>query len=354
MDYVYFSIGDYIFTGKKGDDTIFTHGEITDSYNATYFATKLCITSIENLYNETIKYDLIQLYNDEMLVCQCKVGDYIFNMKCYLTKKRAFYSSDKILIDEKYRGEFIGYFENGVENVKGHIMIGRPCGIWTYRNEKNKIIMIIDKYVNSLIDGKVYKYFDDGTFSSTTYENGYINGVYAEYYGSGMIKTRYKYFFNVLTCEPIIDGYYISYYDPNIYTKHMLHNNTRAQMDNICEEGHYSMGHRIGEWKKWYRNGNLETKGIYKQSMLDGQLLLYKPNGRLEFSIQMSNGYINERNFISFYLRDECGKIKMICEYLHGKRHGTWIEFHDGVKLNEKKYKFGELIETINYLNFQN
>ena len=41
----------------------------------------------------------------------------------------------------------------------------------------------------------------------------------------------------------------------------------------------YINGKKNGEFKSWYKNGNLESEGFYKQDLMDGDWKFYYQNG---------------------------------------------------------------------------
>ena len=95
---------------------------------------------------------------------------------------------------------------------------------------------------------------------------------------------------NIINCEK--DGVWIYYYS-----------NGKKQM-----QGTYQQGKRIGNWKSWYStsqlwsdyypetgtftswypNGNIESKGYFKDYQKNGEWLFYHNNGRVSKNVLMS------------------------------------------------------------------
>ena len=51
----------------------------------------------------------------------------------------------------------------------------------------------------------------------------------------------------------------------------------------------YSKGMKTGEWKSWYRNGQMKTDFFYKENKLEGKCTTWYESGQKEIDAQAHN-----------------------------------------------------------------
>ncbi len=124
----------------------------------------------------------------------------------------------------------------------------------------------------------------------------------------------------------------------------------------IIYSGVYSSNLKNGEFIEYYSNGNVKTKGNYKDDHLDGNWYYYYPNGQLKTILSFS-----QKDFQPLECRDSLNKltlengtgiweteisvkgelVKLMAKFKMGKKQGVW------------KYvnKAGKVINTEEYIN---
>jgi len=124
---------------------------------------------------------------------------------------------------------------------------------------------------------------------------------------------------------------------------------------NIMIEGHYIKGRKTGEWNQYSSNGDLITKGIYKNNkQIDGKFIKYRdeneqPYHRGLVSIcEYKNGEMLHsavidcltKTFISQYICG-CNKVTITTKYYHQEAdgHATHVIISDGNKGLYQKYR---------------
>lgn len=110
-------------------------------------------------------------------------------------------------------------------------------------------------------------------------------------------------------------------------------------------EGYANLfGYGDGEFKTYYKNGQLKTEGNYKDGKKDGLEKYYYENGQLEAEMNWSPSLRNENyswqtgSFKEYY---ENGKLKEQGNFTReGIKTGRWTKYlEDGTIKKEKEYK---------------
>lgn len=84
-------------------------------------------------------------------------------------------------------------------------------------------------------------------------------------------------------------------------------------LDNqLAEKGHFKYGKKIGEWKSWHKNGQIQILTRWRNGKQNGSYIKFADNGKLL----------------------ESGKFK------NGRKEGIWIDY---LKKDTLKYKKGEV-----------
>lgn len=264
---------------------------------------------------------------------------------------------------------------------------GRKQGIWktyysnmrleTERRYKDDLLNGYVKYYNS--DGKLEKaelYIDgvkqegedneaDFTIQNTYYENGEIkemtsynmagkkDGISKSFDQSGKIE-RAAFYQNgyliskggIIDEEGLFQGKWEYYYlDGNLKSKGEYKDGKKYGKwtyyftnGNVEQEGFFDKnGNYTGEWKWYYENGNLLRKEEYRRGKREGFLEEYSINGEL---ITKGEYFDGEKEGPWFYqLNDH----KEEGEYRYGYRNGEWIHHHLNGKISfEGNYIDGE------------
>ena len=131
----------------------------------------------------------------------------------------------------------------GLNIAKGKYLDKKKTEKWEYFSEKNGALILIENYENGKLDGKsiAYSSVNNIIVEETEYVDGLKNGAYNKYYDNGkiMVKANYK--------NDILDGEYVFYYPNGI----------------VKEEGLFSDGQKVGEWKTYDMEEGLLSVDVY-------------------------------------------------------------------------------------------
>lgn len=76
----------------------------------------------------------------------------------------------------------------------------------------------------------------------------------------------------------------------------------------LREEGTFKMGLKVGQWKRWYPNGEFESITTWKHGLKNGRLLCYNVNGILQKVVEYKDDVINGEVLI--YVGNKIEKFK--------------------------------------------
>jgi antitoxin component YwqK of YwqJK toxin-antitoxin module len=141
------------------------------------------------------------------------------------------------------------------------------------------------KFINDKYQYKEMIYYKEGKIHSDVCYS------YIKYYENGNIKYKKWYTNDILSCEeyPSVIGYYknkklryeIWYKDGNKH--HSQYNYQPSEIyyyenGNIMSKGSFKDDKPEGMWEDYYPNGNLECKGLYKDGKMNGYWDYYYPD----------------------------------------------------------------------------
>lgn len=98
-----------------------------------------------------------------------------------------------------------------------------------------------------------------------------------------------------------------------------------------------AMNQKQGDWEFYHEDGNLMSKGLYKNNKRDGKWNFYYKNGNLYQTTTFDNGIINDK----FYGYHENGNKDYITQVKNDARNGSFTKY----------YKFNTVAEESNYKN---
>ncbi|MBT3208893.1 MAG: hypothetical protein HN704_01490 [Bacteroidetes bacterium] len=104
----------------------------------------------------------------------------------------------------------------------------------------------------------------------------------------------------------------------------------------IKSKGKFRSNKKNGKWEYYYLNGNKEQKGIYKNGKFSGDWIWYFENGKVKREEHYYNGK-EEGQFIEY---DELDQIISKGEFIDGEKEGEWYYFV-GDHIEKGKYKYG-------------
>ena len=99
---------------------------------------------------------------------------------------------------------------------------------------------------------------------------------------------------------------------------------------------------RDGEWRCWYENGQMQSKGIYKEGKEEGEWEYRYSNGQLESKGKYKEG--KEEGEWEYWYSN--GQLESKGKYKNGNREGEWIYLRKiGIIASKVIYKNGFFIE---------
>ena len=132
------------------------------------------------------------------------------------------------------------------------------------------------------------------------------------YYPNGELATEVFEIYNIK--EGIFKSYHI-----NISNISELFNNTNTNSNQICIICYYVDNKINGEYKSYYKSGDLSSICYYIDDKIQGEYKKFYQNGQLEKIGNYVDGK-EEGEFITYY---ETGQIKDICNYVNGEKKLT-------------------------------
>lgn len=213
------------------------------------------------------------------------------------------------------------FYVNGKTKSEGKYVDDKKNGFFK-EYALNGDLLKTTKYVNDVEQKDVPElakievhtdYYAGGRVKSTGgYKNGYPEGVHRQYTSAGEIEGAKVYREGILVAEGILDARGL---EQGIWKEY--HPNGE-----IKSKGEYKDGKRIGEWIFYYPNNKIEQKGKYdkKGRAVDIWKWYYE-----------SGNILREENYVNGLLEgpmtefNDSGKVITKGEYLEGLKEGPWI-----------------------------
>lgn len=209
-------------------------------------------------------------------------------------------------------GTFKDYYDSGELKVVGQYKSGKRIGAWKSFH-KNGLVSSLYSYKKGKRNKDYTSYYKDGTLRSKTekIDDEYIR---TGYYESGKLKHK----------RQVETGYYKGYFESGA----------------IKLEADYLKFDLVGDWKRYYENGQLEWVVAYKEGYRHGPYKYYSENGDLKLEGDNAKDKIHgeEKRFLPNNV------IEWIGNYNKGLMTNTWTKYNlGGDKLEKVKFKNGEV-----------
>ena len=228
--------------------------------------------------------------------------------------------SVEIIKDSLIIGEKKQYYSNGqLMSIENYNKEGKPCGEWK-QYYKNGQLKEIGLYVDSLKVAE-WLFFD---------ENGKLSG--AHYFNSQWRPGGWNYDQLVFTerCKLRGRNWKLKMYYPN---------------GQLQSKGKYKNGYREGKWKYYYSDGKLKEKGNYKQWKKEGTWKCYFNNGMIKKETRYKNGLTNGE-CTSFYNN---GQLKQRYTSVEGRQEGIMERYKKNGDIDTLQKVFKEIyLENLN------
>jgi len=214
-----------------------------------------------------------------------------FNYKKDLLKSYSYYSPQGTLLSAGNK-TMLNYDDYGHLSSKGEFKNGKRIGRWEFYYPNGEISAI-------------------GTYTIA----GDFDGLYENYYQSGVVKDR-SYYNNGM-----LNGRYTSY-----------HENGRVK-----SEGWYKEGQNAGQWMWYYSNGMPEQKSYFTNGETTGELEDYNADSTLDYVRKYKDGH-----FQSIHYYDAQGKLTAAVDTKNGNGTFTYMGENNVVEY-QRSYQYSVL-----------
>ncbi len=231
-------------------------------------------------------------------------------------------------------GEYKEYFDNGKLKMSGIYTDGKKEGMWTTYHLNGKQ-QLVENYLKGELNGEVIAYYENGKIESKIiYRKGEVDGKKEAFDDDGIVYNE-----TIFEKGRLKD---IKFFDKK---GNVISNTTSRKGDaNIAfyaadgakeSEGYYSKdGLAEGNFKYYYKNGQLSAEGNYKNGLQDGAKTYYYSNGKISqtanYKADKADGY-----FINYYLN---GQVSGEGWYVNDDRQGTFINYDLLGRITSKTY----------------
>ena len=166
-------------------------------------------------------------------------------------------------------------YQNGQIKVEGSRKNDERVGEWKWYNASGQLTGIENYNQDGLLDGETKYFYDNGDVKSVfNYEDGYLNGYTVEYHAISRKKAL---------------------------------------------QGYYEYDQKVGEWRTYHKNGELEESKYYLEGEIVGLTDNYDVNGVLYTSDKYSEGW-----YIGGYVYDTTGSTSDSLSIVDGKYTGVY------------------------------
>lgn len=254
------------------------------------------------------------------------------------------------------------YYPNGNKKREGKIKEGDMDGLWKSYNI-NGYLYSEENYTAGKYNGKTTFYHENGKIESETeYENGYASGYYKEYYKNGKLKREgaylndekageWKAYYSDGNMQSVtfykngVQDQWQQYYSSNgkleyeefielDYLKKRLDYDSlgRISQESVLDKG-------TGTIDIKYADGKTQWKLNYKNSMMQGDLLSYFPNGK----VTATKTYVDDEPHGTVKYYYPSGQLKQEAAFINGYLHGTLTDYYeDGAVKTKYEYVYGD------------
>ena len=153
-----------------------------------------------------------------------------------------------------------------------------------YTNGKRKDLVTLKE---GKLDGDWFSWYEDGNLLAVrNYTENYYDLEWIEYFPSGQIKLKHEYSIG----SP--SGVWEKYFEDGTIM-------WRGRVDGSNQDGDHN---QVGEWKSWYKSGQLMTKGSYNEAgERVGEWFRWRKNGDIFFENKF--GDVAESRCVTYYSR---------------------------------------------------
>jgi antitoxin component YwqK of YwqJK toxin-antitoxin module len=227
-----------------------------------------------------------------------------------------YFRNGKISIKENYeaglnQGKYLSYYQNEQLQAEGSFDEGNKIGEWTY-------------------------YFQNGNKSKVQNfdENGKENGVEEEYTMDGWKLSEHS--FN----KGIVDSYVFYNEKGGVISEGErkggeLDYKSYFKNGNLNSEGIYNRNGRHGEWKYYDFNGTLKSSKKYIDNVLKGSFKKYFVNGNIEITYDYNEEGNSEGYYQNYYRKGDLYRQGYLKD---GEMDGPWRDYYRNSKVSKEYF----------------
>jgi antitoxin component YwqK of YwqJK toxin-antitoxin module len=244
------------------------------------------------------------------------------------------------------------YYTNGQLAGKGQFKNGKQDGIWEEYYENGKLSSK-GLYKDGKYDGIWEYYYPNGQLSSKgLYKNGLRDGICEYYDENGQLLYKGSFKNDKLIKElPITESeqskkgkLFIPRRLSGENSRFIQWNKEQPIVDGERINQYTHDGKKTGIWEYYWDNGQLHSKGLFKNGKRDGIWESYHENGQL-FSKGSYENDIKE-GYWEFYWNN--GQLWSKGLYKDGKKDGIWEEYHrNGQLISKGLFKDGKYVKKL-------
>ena len=372
----------YYPNGKKLSEGYMKGGK-PEGYWKTYYTTGI-LKSEGNRKNFLL---------DSIWIFYNSTGDTINKISYLIGKKNGYYIqyntdrsrpeyigsivSKELYVNDMKQGVSYYYYLNGTMKETISFIDGKEDGISIEFAEDGRIITIkryfrgslterqkINRYdANNTKDGEWLEFYEGVKVSKEiNYKNGLLHGYYKEYgtdgkllitllYDNGklveevrednkniVVREKYDEKGILLESGPYIDEIPVGIHKMFDETGEIIGSRIYDDIGVLLSSGIIDKeGKRDGDWKDYFRDGNLRAEGKYVDNLREGKWIFYFPVGSVEQVGNYRNGLENGE-WIRYH---DNGNIYIEESYFNGKEDGLYTEYDE----EENVIAQGEYIE---------
>lgn len=191
---------------------------------------------------------------------------------------------------------------------------GRKQGVWKKTHPQNTVYQYVGQFKDDKPYGVFKYYYIDGALKSIVkFSNSGILARSISFWENGRVMSKGNYI------KQEKDSTWI-YYDQYGYLN-MVEQYSQGKLNGwrvtyyrlargekespVLEQAYFKDGKMDGEWKKFYRNGNLEVKGKFENGKRTGIFEYFHPNEKRKLTENYKNG--KKHGYIVYF--DESGEV---------------------------------------------
>ncbi len=262
-------------------------------------------------------------------------------------------------VEGKEDGKLTAWHEEGALFQDGNFKNGELDGVCTWYYSNGKVERVAN-YKEGALDGEQVRYYFSGeVLSRGNYRDNNAVGLHEEYTPDGRLISKNTYsedgkltatieFFDfdgvLVETQEVKKGEIQSYRQLNVDGSVIAEAKKRGGKFHYEDfngigtrrsAGDYepASGNRVGVWKYYDGNGNIQSESTYRDGQLHGMLVRYHPNGQISEKTNYELGQ-STGAFVAYY---SDGALSQTGCFHEGQRTGEWLSYYeDGETIRQR------------------